>query len=79
MILLFSAFGLVLGLGATFSFAQDEKAAKHPIDVKLETCLKISHGTMPRAKCYSDASEACAKINVDPKTIKEYDTFAKKE
>ena len=52
-----AAFGMVLGCVAT-SFARDEKAVVHPIDAAQAKCLKTHHGTMPRAKCYSDASEA---------------------
>ena len=39
--------------------AQDEDApGKHPVDVKMEKCLKTHHGTMPRVECYNTASEA---------------------
>lgn len=54
---------VVLVLGSTFAaFAQDEPAnantdEKHPIDAAMEKCLANNHGTMPRAECYSKASE----------------------
>lgn len=38
--------------------AQGDATATHPIDVAMEKCLKTHHGTMPRADCYSAASEA---------------------
>ena len=39
--------------------AQAEDApSTHPIDVKMEKCLKTQHGTMPRVKCYNTAAEA---------------------
>ncbi len=54
---MFAAIGMVLGCVAT-SFAQDENAVKNPIDVAQVQCLKKTHATMPRAKCYSVASQA---------------------
>jgi hypothetical protein len=44
----------------------------HPIDAALEKCLAGTHGTMPRAECYSTAAQAWeteAKINY-PKVLK---------
>lgn len=37
----------------------------HPIDVALYKCLKTATATMPRAECYSTASEAWQKAVVD--------------
>ena len=34
---------------------------KHPIDKQLDKCLAVKHGTMPRAECYSRASESWEK------------------
>jgi uncharacterized protein YecT (DUF1311 family) len=48
-------FGFVL-LAAVTVTANAQADEKHPIDATLGQCLKIHHGTMPRAKCYSDAS-----------------------
>ena len=50
-LLLFAVFGISVA-------AQDEKPVTHPIDAAQAKCLKTHHGTMPRAKCYSDASGA---------------------
>ena len=41
--------------------AQDDKPDIHPIESAQAKCLKTHHGTMPRAKCYSDAALAWEK------------------
>lgn len=41
--------------------AQDAASAIDPIDVAQAKCLKTHNGTMPRARCYSQASDAWEK------------------
>ena len=43
---------------AAAAFAQDEI---NPIDKKLNACLAVTKGNMPRAECYSTAAEAWEK------------------
>ena len=38
--------------------AQQDAPVKHPIETALQQCLAKSHATMPRARCYSQASDA---------------------
>ncbi|HEX3101974.1 MAG TPA: lysozyme inhibitor LprI family protein [Pyrinomonadaceae bacterium] len=45
----------------TVPAATNGKAAVHPIDASQAACLKKAKGTMPRAKCYSDAAESWEK------------------
>ncbi|HSY48798.1 MAG TPA: lysozyme inhibitor LprI family protein [Thermoanaerobaculia bacterium] len=52
---------LAILMAATAIYGQDEQnqpAPKHPIDVAMDKCLEANHATMPRAKCYSTASES---------------------
>ena len=49
---------------AVFAFGQitDE----HPIDAEMNKCLQTAKATMPRAKCYSTASESWQKsVEID--------------
>ncbi len=52
---------IVLFILVVFSpgvFGQAADGAQHPIEKAQAECLKTRHGTMPRARCYSDAAEA---------------------
>ncbi len=52
---------LAILIAAATVYGQDEKnetEPKNPIDVVMDKCLETNHGTMPRAKCYSTASES---------------------
>ncbi len=55
---------VILGL-ARINFAQAENSEKNSIDAAQAQCLKTSRGTMPRARCYSHASDAWQKKVAD--------------
>ena len=40
------------------SFLNLSDSVRHPIDLRLDSCLLKSHATMPRAECYRNAYEA---------------------
>lgn len=43
-----------------------QKTEKHPIDTEMDKCLAAAKATMPRAKCYSTASEEWQKsVEID--------------
>ena len=52
---------LAILIASTAIYGQDEQnqpAPKNPIDVAMDKCLETNHATMPRARCYSAASES---------------------
>jgi uncharacterized protein YecT (DUF1311 family) len=52
---------LAILIAVTAIYGQDEPnppAPRNPIDVAMDKCLETNHATMPRAKCYSSASES---------------------
>ena len=59
-LMIINAFGIVL-ICAAAGFAQSEKIIVNQIDAVQAQCLKKAHATMPRAKCYSAASDAWQK------------------
>jgi len=63
---LLSATVVLFALGLS---VMGQTAETHRIDIAQAKCLKTSKGTMPRAKCYSDAADAWEKDVAD--------TFAK--
>ncbi|MFM9905134.1 MAG: lysozyme inhibitor LprI family protein [Pyrinomonadaceae bacterium] len=52
---------IAIGLVTCFYASGSAQTANDPIDVAQAQCLKTHHGTMPRAKCYSAASDAWQK------------------
>lgn len=52
--------GLII-LGFTI-FAKGQEISNNPIDIALTNCLNTEKATMPRAKCYSKASEAWQQV-----------------
>ena len=43
-----------------------QKTDEHPIDAQMNKCLQTTKATMPRAKCYSAASESWQKsVEID--------------